>query len=88
MASDKNYVSFWFWFFALILAAIPCIGTVFAITLALVGANETRKNYFKAVLAWQLLLILVLAVFHALGFGVALYDSLRQQVWPIPSGTK
>ena len=53
---DKNYVSFWFWLFALFIAALPCIGIVMVVIWALVGSNESRKNYFRALIAWFLIL--------------------------------
>jgi hypothetical protein len=88
MANDKNYVSFWFWFFALLFSAVPCIGTVFSIIFAFAGGNESRKNYFRAVLAWQLLIILAVAAFHALGLGVVIYNLLREHGWQVPAGWK
>ena len=64
---DKNYVSFWFWFFMPFLIGIPCIGPIIAIVLAFAGENESRKNYFRAMLAWMLIAltigIIVMVVF-------------------------
>ena len=88
MANDKNYVSFWFWFFALVFAALPCIGTLFAIVFAFAGENKSRKNYFRAVLAWQLLIVGFVVLFHAFGLGVVIYDILQKHGWQAPSGLK
>jgi len=52
---DKNYVSFWFWFFAMFVTAIPCIGIVMVLVWAFMGENESRKNYFRALIVWMLL---------------------------------
>jgi hypothetical protein len=70
MANGKNkhYVSFWFWFFALFVTALPCIGLIMVIVWAFVGENESRKNYFRAVIAWSLILFALWMVFMALGF--------------------
>jgi cytochrome c biogenesis protein CcdA len=63
----KNYISVGAWMGILFLIAIPCIGIILIIILAFVGENETRKNYFRAMLAWFLVLIAVLVVLTLLG---------------------
>lgn len=65
---DRNYVSFWFWFFAMLVMALPCIGPVMILIWAFMGENESRKNYFRALLAWCVLFILLWAGLLALGF--------------------
>ncbi len=66
--SDKNYVSVWFWMFAMFVTALPCIGFIMVIVWAFVGDNETRKNYFRALLLWGLLFALIWVGIMALGF--------------------
>jgi hypothetical protein len=56
---DKNYVSVWFWMLALFVMAIPFIGIIMVIVWAFVGENQTRKNYFRAIIAWFLIFFLV-----------------------------
>lgn len=53
---DKNYTSFWFWMFALFVVALPCVGVIMVIVWAFVGENESRKNYFRALIVWFLIL--------------------------------
>jgi hypothetical protein len=65
---DRNYVSFWFWFFAILIMALPCIGPIMILVWAFVGENESRKNYFRALLAWCLLFFLLWAGILAFGF--------------------
>ena len=65
---NKNYVSFWFWFFALFVTAIPCVGFLMVILWAFVGDNESRKNFFRAWLAWVLLFLALWGGILALGF--------------------
>ncbi len=65
---NKNYVSFWFWLFALFIMALPCIGMVMIIVWAFVGDNESRKNYFRALIAWFLILTAIWAGIMLLGF--------------------
>ncbi len=64
----KDYVSFRFWMLALFVMALPCIGFIMVIVWAFVGDNESRKNYFKACIAWFLILTAIWAVAMALGF--------------------
>ena len=66
--SDKNYVSFWFWLFALFVVALPCIGIVMIVVWALAGENESRKNYFRALIVWGLILTFFWVIVAALGF--------------------
>lgn len=66
--SDKNHVSFSFWMFALFVTALPCIGFVMVMVWAFVGDNQTRKNYFRALLAWMLIFAALWVGILALGF--------------------
>ncbi len=54
-------VSAYFWF--MFLAAIPCIGFIFTIILSIIGKNKNRKNFFRAILVYYIIaLILMLAL--------------------------
>lgn len=68
---DKNYVSIGFWMLALLVVAIPCVGWIMIIIWAFVGDNESRKNYFKAILIWFL-------IFVAIGVSLALLGLLPE----------
>ena len=65
---NKNHVSFWFWMLALFVTALPCIGFVMVVVWAFAGENETRKNYFRALIAWFLILVAFWMAVMALGF--------------------
>lgn len=67
--SDRNHVSFWFWMFALFVMAIPCLGVIMIVVWAFVGENESRKNYFRALIAWFLIFVALWLAVLALGFG-------------------
>lgn len=41
--------------FALFVMALPCVGTIMVLVWAFTGENESRKNFFRAVIAWALL---------------------------------
>jgi hypothetical protein len=48
--ADKNYVSVAAWVGILILMAIPLVNLIAMFVLAFAGENDSRKNYFKAML--------------------------------------
>ena len=58
-ARSDDYVSVWFWMFAQIICFIPVIGWVMTVVWAFAGQNQSRKNYFRAVLVWWLVVIAV-----------------------------
>ena len=64
---DKNYVSVGFWMFAMFVMTLPCIGLIMVIVWAFVGDNESRKNYFRAILAWFALFAVLIGVLAMLG---------------------
>jgi len=80
MGKDKNHVSFWFWMFALFVSVLPCIGFIMVIIWAIVGDNESRKNYFRAVLAWHLIIFGVLATFWIAVVALGLSPELQKQI--------
>ena len=63
-ASDRNYVSVWFWLLAMIVMAIPIVNVVMAIVWAVSGENQSRKNYFRALILifvfWTILAVLII----------------------------
>jgi len=65
--NDKNYVSVGFWMFAMLVMALPCIGLIMIIVWAFVGDNESRKNYFRAILAWFALFAVLIGLLALLG---------------------
>jgi hypothetical protein len=79
---DKNYVSFWFWMFALFVTALPCVGVVMVIVWAFVGENESRKNYYRAVIAWFLIFAVIWTVIMALGLWPAIQQQINTWIQP------
>lgn len=62
---DRNYVSVGSWMWMMFVTALPCIGLVMLFVWAFTGDNESRKNYYRAILAWcgiAVALIVVLAL--------------------------
>ncbi len=75
---DKNYVSVWFWMFALFITALPCVGLLMVLYWAIAGENESRKNYFRALIAWGLILTGLWLGVMALGF----WPEIQKQLQP------
>ena len=75
--ADKNHVSLGFWMFAMFVMAIPCVNVVMIIIRAFVGENESRKNYFRALIVWFLFWAAVWLVLLALGFWPQILKHLR-----------
>jgi hypothetical protein len=67
MATGKKHDSFWFWMFALFVCALPCIGWIMVLVWAFSGDNETRKNYFRALIAWFVIISVVWIVLATIG---------------------
>jgi hypothetical protein len=61
---------------ALFVTAIPCIGWIMIIVWAFVGQNESRKNYYKAVIAW----ILIGMVFWTVMMGFGFWPLIQQKI--------
>jgi len=61
----------------MLITAIPIVGQIMVLVWAFVGENESRKNYFRAMLMW-LLVFLALAVFLGfLGSGPAILKHIE-----------
>jgi hypothetical protein len=78
-SGDPNYVSTWFWLLTIAVTAIPCVGWIMIVVWAVFGENETRKNYFKALLIW--ILFWVVLYFLLTLFGVLPAVLLEFKEW-------
>ena len=74
---DRNYISVGQWMLWLLLAAIPCVGLVVVIIMAFVGENDSRKNYFRALILWFVILVGVFVLIAVAGGGWA---TLQQEM--------
>lgn len=61
--ADRDYVSVSFWMFAQLLLLTPVINVIIVPILAFVGSNRSRKNFFRAMMLW---LVLIFALHIAL----------------------
>jgi RsiW-degrading membrane proteinase PrsW (M82 family) len=64
---NKNYVSIWFWILAMIVMALPCINVIMIVVWAFYGDNESRKNYFRALIILFLLGTILWFILVAVG---------------------
>ena len=80
---DKNYISIWFWIFAWIIMSIPIVNVVMICIWAFTGDNESKKNYFKAMILLFLLGVIASIILVALGAGPFVIEYIRS----LSSGT-
>lgn len=76
---DRNYISLGQWMLWLLLAAIPCVGLIVVLIMAFTGENESRKNYFRALILWFVILVVVVAVIAVIGGGWATIQEEMQR---------
>jgi len=65
--NDKNYISVGSWMLMMFVTAIPCLGLVMVLVWAFTGDNESRKNYFRAILAWFGVFVALVAILALMG---------------------
>jgi hypothetical protein len=74
---DKNHVSVGFWILSIVVMAIPLVNVIMTLIWAFTGENESRKNYFKAVIAVFLFFIGITVIFLTLGMLPSLLSRFR-----------
>ena len=74
---DRNYVSVGSWMLMMLVTAIPLIGWIMIIVWAFVGDNESRKNYYLAILAWICVLIALVVLLALVGSLPAILKQLQ-----------
>jgi hypothetical protein len=75
--NDRNYVSVGSWMWMMFVTAIPVIGFIMILVWAFAGDNDSRKNYYRAILAWLLVIILLLVFFALLGNWPAILKQIQ-----------
>jgi len=65
--NDRNYISVGYWIWMMFVKAIPSIGFIMIFVWAFTGDNESRKNYFRAILAWFAVLVALLVILALVG---------------------
>jgi hypothetical protein len=75
--NDRNYVSIAAWMGMMLVTAIPVVGQIMVIVWAFAGENESRKNYFRAILVFFVLFIGLFVLLAMLGNGAAILKQLE-----------
>ena len=66
--ADSNYISVGSWMWMMFVTAIPIIGVIMVFVWAFTGENASRKNYYRAILLWVLVLtVLMVGLFMVVG---------------------
>lgn len=75
---DKNYISVGSWMFVMFVTAIPIVGQIMILVWAFTGDNESRKNYFRAILAWILVFIAIVVFLMLVGSLPAIQQHIHE----------
>ena len=73
---EKSPVTFGSWFLTIFMIAIPCIGFFYIVFGAIMSMNESRRNFYRAHLAW----IPVLVLFYLSLFAAGLAPSALKMI--------
>ena len=77
---DKSIVSIWFWLLAMCVMAVPFLNLVMILVWAFTGENQSRKNYFRALIVMFLFWTAVGLVLLAAGTLPAVAEFIRQEL--------
>ena len=78
--AERNYVSVGSWMWMMFVCTIPVIGLIMIFVWAFSGKNESRKNYYRAMLAWFAVLIAMVTVLTLLGQWPHVQYQLKQLI--------
>lgn len=67
MSNEKNYISVGSWMWMMFVTAVPCIGLVMIFVWAFTGENESRKNCYRAILAWIAVFVVLFVILALIG---------------------
>jgi hypothetical protein len=79
---EKSPVSFWSWFLTIFMIALPCVGFIYVVVGAFLSPNESRRNFYRAHLAWMLVAVLLYLSLFAAGMApsaIKLIDQYRHE---------
>ena len=78
--NDRNYISVGSWMLMMLVTALPCIGLIMIIVWAFVGENESRKNYYRAMIAWFAIILVVVTGLALIGQGSEIMRQIQQSI--------
>lgn len=56
---DRNYISVGSWMGMMFVLFIPVINLIMILVWSFAGENESRKNYFRAILSWTVIMVVL-----------------------------
>ena len=77
---DSNYISVGSWMWMMFVTAIPIIGWIMILVWAFTGENESRKNYYRAILAWILVFVVLVIGLILLGGLLGNWPAVQQHL--------
>ena len=75
-----NYISVGSWMWMMFVTAIPVIGWIMVLVWAFTGDNESRKNYYRAILAWILVFILLFVALFIVAGMSSNWPAIQQRI--------
>ncbi|MEI6279325.1 MAG: hypothetical protein WCQ16_08090 [Verrucomicrobiae bacterium] len=77
---DSNYVSVISWMWMMFVTAIPIIGLIMIFVWAFAGNNDSRKNYYRALLAWFCIFASIGILIVVIGNGPAILKHIQSSL--------
>jgi uncharacterized membrane protein len=77
---ESNYVSIGSWMWMMFVTIIPVIGWIMILVWAFTGENESRKNYYRAILAWILVFVLLIVGLIVFGGLVGNWQAIQKHI--------
>ena len=65
--AEKSADSVWRWMFTILMIAIPCFGFLYTFIGAFYSTNESRRNFYRAHLAWLAIVVGLYASLFVVG---------------------
>lgn len=78
---DENYISVGSWMWMMFVTALPIVGWIMIFIWAFTGDNESRKNYYRAILCWMLIFILLIAGLIVIGGATGHWQEIQRHVY-------
>lgn len=77
MKTNNSEVSVGYWMMAIFVACFPLVNLVAVPILAFFGGNASKKNFYRALLAWFVIVLLIHVALLAAGVLPVLYGAIK-----------
>lgn len=85
---SKNATSVWFWLFVFLVLMIPLVNIVMTFVWAFLGSDQTRKNYFRALIVMWLLIAGVFTSIILFASWPDVIAALKEQLNRLPQNVR